>query len=191
MIFTAAGVIFGFVLGYMVANARQTGTPGTPRPPAAAEAAAPPAAPKAPPSLDPSEVRALASLAEKERTNVRVRVELGYLLMEHDQHAEAVRWYGEALALDPRLDDVRVDMGACLVRLRRHEEALAAFDATLKNDPQHKKARFNKGVALMASGKRKEAVAVWDALLRQHPDDPDLQPLKEEIERVRAGGSQS
>ena len=147
MVFAVAGMIFGFVLGYMVANA------GGPAPRAAAlpssaaapsKAAGPADSPaKGPSALDPSEVRALTSVAEKEKDNVTVRVELGNLLMDHDRCDDAVRWYKEALALAPGNPDVRVDMGACLVRLSRFDDALAAFDEALKVDPKHKKAVFN------------------------------------------------
>ncbi len=185
MIFAVAGTIFGFVLGYLVADAQrdrsprretsQTVSPGDPKTSASA------------PALDPSEVRALSALAGREKDNVRVRVELGNLLMDHDQPEEAVRWYKEALALDPTLNDVRVDMGACLVRLRRNDEAFQTFEEAIKQDPGHKKARFNKGVALMESGKTSEAVAVWEALLKQYPDDPQIAPLRDQIARIRGG----
>ena len=190
MVFAVAGMIFGFVLGYMVANA------GGPAPRAAAlpssaaapsKAAGPADSPaKGPSALDPSEVRALTSVAEKEKDNVTVRVELGNLLMDHDRCDDAVRWYKEALALAPGNPDVRVDMGACLVRLSRFDDALAAFDEALKVDPKHKKAVFNKGVALAESGRPKEAIALWEALLKQNPDDPQLGTLRDHIDRLKA-----
>ena len=82
---------------------------------------------------------------------------------------------------------MRVDLGASLLNLGRGPEALAAFDQALKNDPGHKKALFNKGLALMQSGRPKDAVAVWDELLKRYPADPQLQGLKDQVERIRAG----
>src|SRR5207302_1028815 len=148
MVFSAAGVVFGFVLGYMVANAgRDAPLPASAMPanlrseaPAAAPAGAPAtSAPSGGPNaaLDPAEVRTLTSLAEKEKKNLSVRVELGNLLMDHGQEADAVRWYREALALDPTQNDVRVDMGACLVRAGKSAEAIAEFDDVLKRVPAH------------------------------------------------------
>lgn len=202
MVFSAAGVVFGFVLGYMVANAgRDAPLPASAMPaslrseaPAGASAGAPAAA--APggaqnAALDPAEVRALTSLAEKEKKNLAVRVELGNLLMDHGQEADAVRWYREALALDPTQNDVRVDMGACLVRSGKSAEAITEFDDVLKRDPAHKKALFNKGVAFMESGQPKQAVAVWDDLLKRYPNDPQLKDLRAQIQRVRGGMSPS
>jgi tetratricopeptide (TPR) repeat protein len=191
MIFTAAGLIFGFVLGYMVANAGGGKAPATAATapassPRAGGGSAPPSKPAS--SLDPSEVRALTSLAEKEKDNPAVRVELANLYMDGDRCEDAVRWYGEALALVPKNPDVHVDMGACLVRLTRYDDALAAFETALKIDPAHRKAVFNKGVALVQSGRTKEAIAVWEDLLKRNPDDPQLQVLRQQIERLRSQG---
>ena len=194
MVYAAAGVIFGFVLGYMVANASG---PGEVRPVPAAVAGpafSPPATaaegPKASPShspLDPNETRALESLAQRDKANASVRVELGNLYMDHGQFDDAARWYREAVALKPE-PDVIVDLGACLVNGGKAAEGLEQFERALKLAPEHRKAAFNKGVALMELGRTKEAVDVWDDLLRRFPDDPQLQTLKRQIDQVRTGG---
>jgi Flp pilus assembly protein TadD len=192
MVFAVMGLIFGCVLGYMVANAadngpRSTTAPG-PSAPAKRAASAPAGAPKAPAALDPSEVRALTALAAKEKDNAGVRVELGNLHMDHDKCDDAVKWYREALRIVPDNADVHVDLGACLVRLSRFDEALTEFDTALKTNPEHRKAVFNKGVALAESGRPKEAIALWEDLLKRHPDDPQLQTLRGHIERLRNRG---
>ena len=202
MVFAVAGMIFGFVLGYMAAGlGDQPASDPHPRPRAEAsarpapEAAAAPAGDTAPAAghdhpvgpADPDEVRTLENLAARDKQNVQVRIELGNLHMDHAQYDEAARWYREALALKPADNDVRVDLGASLLNLGRAPEALAEFDQALKNDPGHKKALFNKGLALMQSGRPKDAVAVWDDLLKRYPGDPQLQGLKDQVERIRAG----
>ena len=194
MVYAVAGMVFGFVLGYMAASLGAHAEP-RPAPPAGAAASdveAPPAGParpareRAPTAPDPNEVRALESLAAREKGNAQARVELGNLLMDHGQYEDAARWYREALALAPDNNDVRVDLGACLVSAGKADEALGEFDRALANDPGHKKALFNKGIALMQTGKPKEAVAVWEGLLKRYPDDPQLRGLREQIEQVRA-----
>jgi tetratricopeptide (TPR) repeat protein len=203
MVFAVAGMIFGFVLGYMAAGLGDSpSSDARPRPVADASArpAANPAAaagagaaadghdhPVGP--ADPDEVRTLENLAARDKQNVQVRIELGNLHMDHAQYEEAARWYREALALKPADNDVRVDLGASLLNLGRGPDALAQFDQALKNDPGHKKALFNKGLALMQSGRPKDAVAIWDDLLKRYPGDPQLQGLKDQVERIRAGRS--
>jgi cytochrome c-type biogenesis protein CcmH/NrfG len=197
VVFAVAGIIFGFVLGYMVAS-----WDSAPRPVAAAAASssAPSIAGKSalpaegpgphgagPSPLDPNEVKALESLAARDRSNVQARIELGNLLMDHSQFDQAVRWYREALALDPGQADVLVDLGACLVNGGKAAEGLVEFDKALKLDPGHKKALFNKGIALMETGKPQDAVAVWEGLLKRFPNDPQLQSLRDQIERIKSG----
>lgn len=120
MVYGVAGVIFGFVLGYMAANAGGA-RPAAPAAPFLAAASGGSAAAPAhrAPVLDPNEVRALESLAARDVKSAEVRVELGNLLMDHERFEDAVRWYQEALALDPSNSDVRVDMGASFVSLHR------------------------------------------------------------------------
>lgn len=184
MIFAAAGTVFGFVLGYMVAGigaeARPAPSVMPPDRPAAGSAA--PAAP----ALDPNELRALESLAERDKANAEVRAELGNLLMDHSRFDEAARWYREALALKPDVPDVLVDLGACLVNAGKPTEGLVEFDKALKKDPGHKKAAFNKGIALMETGRREEAVAVWEDLLKRFPNDTQLAGLRQQIDQARA-----
>ncbi|HWW94715.1 MAG TPA: tetratricopeptide repeat protein [Vicinamibacteria bacterium] len=188
MVFAVGGMLFGFVLGYMVANLG-SGPADSARPAAAAPSLAGSAdrarPPASPPGLDPNEFKALESLASREKGNVQVRVELGNLLMDNSRFEEAARFYREALALKPDQPDVRVDLGACLVNAGKAGEGLLEFEKTLQKDPTHKKALFNKGIALMETGRTQEAVAVWEGLLKRFPDDPQLQGLRKQIEQVR------
>jgi predicted Zn-dependent protease len=195
MVYAVAGIVFGFVLGYMAAGLGDGDHP-RPAPPPGAVVGASDAGlagraagpehnhPTTPP--DPNEVRALESLATREKSNVQARIELGNLLMDHGEYDGAARWYREALALAPDNNDVRVDLGACLVSAGKAGDALAEFDRALARDPAHKKAAYNKGIALMQSGRPQEALTVWEGLLKRFPDDPQLRGLREQIEQVRA-----
>jgi tetratricopeptide (TPR) repeat protein len=185
MVFAMAGMIFGFVLGYMAAGFGHPASDSRPRLPAEAAARSTPGTGAAP--ADADEVRTLESLAARDKQNVQARVELGHLLMEHAQYEAAARWYREALGLKPADNDVRVDLGASLLNLGRAPDALAEFDQALKNDPGHKQALYNKGLALVQTGRGAEAAVVWDGLLKRYPGDPQLQGLKDQVERLRAG----
>ncbi len=191
MVFAVGGMLFGFVLGYMVANLGSS--PGEARPvaPSLAGATDRSRPPASPPALDPNELKALESLAAREKGNAQVRVELGNLLMDHSRFEEAARFYREALALKPDQLDVRVDLGACLVNAGKAGDGLLEFEKALQKDPTHKKALFNKGIALMETGRPQEAVAVWEGLLKRFPDDPQLQGLRKQIEQVRSAARRS
>src|SRR5262245_32685187 len=127
IVFAVLGIVFGFVLGYMVASwdapraapvVASGGGPSSPGPglaPPAGGAATRGAAPATPAAIDPNELKALESLAARDPRSVAARVELGNLLMDHARYDEAARWYREALKLSPEQTDVIVDLGACLV----------------------------------------------------------------------------
>jgi cytochrome c-type biogenesis protein CcmH/NrfG len=185
--FTIAGVVFGFVLGYMAANweamprpAPVAIVPAATAPAAPASAAAPARAP-----IDPDEVKAMESLAQRQPNDTAVRTELGNLYMDHERWDEAIRWYREALAVDPANPDVRTDMGACFVHSGRPEQGLAEFETVLKAKPDHRNAMFNRGVALVNLGRSAEAADTWQALLARYPDDAQLQRLRGRIDELR------
>ena len=97
--------------------------------PSSAAAAAPARAP-----IDPDEVKAMESLAQRQPSDAAVRIELGNLYMDHERWDEAIRWYREALAIDPANPDVRTDMGACFVHSGRPAQGLAEFETVLTGE---------------------------------------------------------
>jgi tetratricopeptide (TPR) repeat protein len=185
LVFTVAGTLFGLVVGYMAASWDVVPRPATV---AVAKAAGAPAAATAPgpPRLNPDEVKAMESLAARQPGDAAVRVELGNLYMDAERWDEAVRWYREALAINPGLVGTITDLGASLVSAGQPEAALAEFEKVLQADPGHRNALYNKGIALLQMGRAKEAAAAWEELLKRHPDDPQLQGLRGRIEQIRA-----
>ncbi len=184
LVFTLAGVVFGFVLGHMAAG---WDVMPRPVPPAAAPASAGGALAAPQPALDATEVGRLESAAEREPRDSTPRVALGNLYMDHQRWDEAVRWYREALALAPDDPDVTTDMGACYVHSGRPAEGLAAFDRVLARNPDHRNARFNRGVALVALDRPLDAADAWEELLKRHPRDTQLGRLRGRIDELRAG----
>ena len=183
LVFSVAGIVFGLVVGYMVASWGVV-----PRPAAIggqARAAPAPAAP-ATKRLNPDEVAALESLAARQPGDASVRIELGNLYMDAERWNEAIRWYREALAVDPALVETVTDLGACLVSAGRPAEGLAEFEGVLAGDPGHRNALYNKGIALLQMGRAGEAAAAWEELLKRHPGDPQIQGLRGRIEQIRA-----
>jgi cytochrome c-type biogenesis protein CcmH/NrfG len=180
VIFGLAGIVFGFVVGYMSAGWSR---PAAPAPAATTPAGAVPPAPAA--SLDPNEARALETLAGRDPDDVAVRVELGNLYMDHERWDDAIRWYREALERTPALPSVLTDLGASLVHSGRPAEGLAEFEKALALDDSHRNALYNKGIALMQLGRADEAAAVWEEVLRRHPDDPQLRGLRAQIDGMK------
>jgi tetratricopeptide (TPR) repeat protein len=182
LVFALAGILFGFVVGYMAAS-WDTGPRPVPVAPAPAATGAP--ASPAVAAIDPDEVKAMESLAARQPGDASVRIELGNLYMDHQQWPEAIRWYREALALRPDNADTRTDLGACYVSSDQPAEGLAEFEIVLKANPGHRNALYNKGIALMRLGRDRAAADAWEDLIKRHPDDPQLQSLRARIAELR------
>jgi cytochrome c-type biogenesis protein CcmH/NrfG len=180
VVFGLAGVVFGFVAGYMSAGWSRPAAPVSATPTATGAVSAAPA-----PSFDPNEARALETLAVRDPDDVAVRVELGNLYMDHERWDDAIRWYREALERNPALPNVLTDLGASLVHSGRPAEGLAEFEKALSQDDSHRNALYNKGIALMQLARADEAVAVWEEVLRRHPNDPQLRGLRARIDGMK------
>jgi cytochrome c-type biogenesis protein CcmH/NrfG len=180
VVFGLAGILFGFVAGYMSASWSRSTPPSTMAGASAAEMAPPASLP-----LDPDEAKALEGLAGRDPDDVAVRVELGNLYMDHEHWDDAIRWYSEAVTLNPALPDVLTDLGACLVHSGRPAEGLAAFEKALAQDEGYRNALYNKGIALLQLGRAEEAAAAWEDVLRRYPDDPQLSGLRARIDQIR------
>jgi cytochrome c-type biogenesis protein CcmH/NrfG len=183
LVFMLAGTVFGLVVGYMAAQWGVLPGPAPAVPPGSVAAAA--TAPFA--RVDANELKALDSLAARQPQDAGVRVELGNLHMDAGRFEEAVRWYREALAINPALPDVATDLGACLVSAGQAVEGLAALDGALARDPTHRLALYNRGIALLQLGRAGEAADAWQELLELHPDDPQAPRLRARIDAIRAG----
>jgi tetratricopeptide (TPR) repeat protein len=187
LVFTLAGTVFGLVVGYMAANWSVVPRPaGIAVQAASAPASAPAPARAASKGLNPDEVAALESLARRQPGDVAARVELGNLYMDAERWDEAVRWYREALAVNPGLVETTTDLGACLVRAGRPAEGLVEFERVLAVEPGSRNALYNKGIALLQMGRGGEAASAWEELLKRYPADSQLAGLRGRIDQLRA-----
>lgn len=59
----------------------------------------------------------------------------------------AVKYFGEAVRLDPATAEYRVELGVVLGRLGLHSQAATEFQEALKLDPANERARRNLAIA--------------------------------------------
>jgi tetratricopeptide (TPR) repeat protein len=76
--------------------------------------------------------RLYKDLLRVEPRNFSALYRLGFLCGEGGRFADAERFMGEALILDPLAADVHFLRGAALMQLSRGEEAIACFDRPLR-----------------------------------------------------------
>lgn len=96
--------------------------------------------------------------------------QLGNLLFDSDQYANAIEAYQKSLAIDPNQIGVITDMGVMYRRNKQPEKAIETFDKAIALDPKFETARFNKGIVLLHDlGDAAGGIKVWEELVRINP----------------------
>ena len=187
--FTVAGIAFGLVAGWMIGAQQAPRTVAVaPSQGAAAPAASSTASSGArAPALDEAMVNALKSKAQTSPTDSKPRVDLANLYFDAEKYDEAIKWYSEAVKLNPKDVDVTTDLGVAYYYTNQPDKALAEFDRSLAINPKHIKTLLNVGV-VKAFGKQdlKGATDVWQQLLQLAPDSPEGQAAKRALDSLRS-----
>jgi len=191
--FGIAGIAFGLIAGWIIGTQQATAGRAPAQPEAAASSSAPAAAPPAA-VLDENKVNAFKSVAEREPANPKPRVELGNLYFDAERYDDAIKWYGDALKLDPKDVNVSTDLGVSYYYTNQPDKALAQFDQSLKIDPKHAKTILNVGI-VKAFGKQdlEGAQQAWQQVIQLAPDSPEGQAAKRALDSLRSahpGGGQ-
>ena len=197
--FGIAGVFFGLIAGWIIGSQQATMRPAgaIPAQQTATQAAPASAAPTTRAAvLNENEVTALKSVADREKTNARPRVQLGNLYFDAEKYDDAIKWYGEALALEPKDVNVSTDLGVCYYYTNQPDKALEQFDKSLKLDANHAKTLLNVGI-VRAFGKQDldGATKAWQQVMKVAPDSPEGQAAKRALDSLQSahpsvGGAQ-
>jgi tetratricopeptide (TPR) repeat protein len=185
--FGVAGVLFGLIAGWIIGT-QQT----SPRAPAAVapQTAAAPAGDSGGTRaavLDETQVNALKSVAEREPSNAKPRVQLANLYFDAERYEDAIKWYSDAVKLAPNDPDVSTDLGICYYYTNQPDKALEQFERSLKLDPRHTKTLLNAGI-VKAFGKQdlEGAMQAWQKVLEIAPDSAEGQAAKRAVDSMRS-----
>jgi cytochrome c-type biogenesis protein CcmH/NrfG len=187
--FGVAGMVFGLIAGWIIGS--QQGARG-PAAPATAQAAPAATAPSGGAGtraavLDEAQVKALMSVAAREPSNAKPRIDLANLYFDAERYDDAIRWYVDAARLSPNDVDVSTDLGVAYYYTNQPDKALAQFDHSLKLDPRHPKTLLNMGI-VKAFGKQdlEGASAAWQRVIEVVPDSPEGQAARRALDSLRA-----
>ncbi|HWF85643.1 MAG TPA: tetratricopeptide repeat protein [Vicinamibacterales bacterium] len=190
--FGVSGVVFGLIAGWIIGNQQATTRPSAPaQAQAQATAASAPAASGSTTTraavLDDAQVKALTSVAEREPTNAKPRVELANLYFDAERYDDAIKWYADAVRLSPNDVNVSTDLGVAYYYTNQPDKALAQFEHSLKLDPKHAKTLLNEGI-VKAFGKQdlEGATQAWKRVLEVDPNGPEGQAAKRALESLRS-----
>jgi tetratricopeptide (TPR) repeat protein len=187
--YAVAGVLFGLIAGWIIGSQQ-----ASPRPPAAssAQAADSGSAPAGGGTtraavLDQAQVNALKSVADRDASNPKPRIELANLYFDAEKYDDAIKWYTDAWKLNPNDVNVSTDLGVCYYYTNQPDKALEQFDKSLKLDPKHAKTLLNLGI-VKAFGKQdlQGATEAWQQVLKIAPDSPEGQAAKRALDSLQS-----
>jgi cytochrome c-type biogenesis protein CcmH/NrfG len=194
VVFAIAGVFFGLIAGWIIGSQQASMPPRAGAVPGAQNAPAEPSAgpnsapgAPAPAILDEAQVQALRNVIDRDPKNAVARAQLGNLYYDAGRYTDAIKWYGESVALDPRDVSVSTDLGVSYYYNNQPDLAIKQLEHSLKIDPKHTKALLNLGV-VRAFGKQdlKGATEVWQRLVEIAPDSQEGRQAKQALDSLSA-----
>jgi len=204
--FLVSGILFGFLVGYVIAYAVHE--PKVVRQAAPVPAAGnlgmgqslPPAG-GGPPGDAPGgaqgggdermmaqvfqEITALKAAIQKDPKDVTALFRLANMYHDARKFDQAVDYYKKGLAITPKDVDARTDMGICLYEMGMADDAIAQFRTSLSYEPNHWQTWLNLGiVALSSKNDVKTAAEAFDKVEALNPGFKDLPMLKDALKKA-------
>jgi tetratricopeptide (TPR) repeat protein len=201
--FLVTGVLFGFLVGYIIAYAvheprvvqqaapvpaagnlgMSGGMPGGPAGQAAGTS--PHAGSDEQMASIFEELNALKAAVESDPRNARALIRLADLYHQAAKYDQAIDFYRRALEVRPEDVEARNHMGVCLREIGKSDEALAQFRTALSYDAGHWPTWLNLGVvALLDKRDLEEARKAFAKVEELNPTFADLPMLKEELRKA-------
>jgi tetratricopeptide (TPR) repeat protein len=189
LVFAVSGVLFGLMVGWIIGSQQAaSGSARAPMPQAATPApGGNGGAGQTPVVLDEARVRTLTTAAEQRPQDAAVRIELGNAYFDAERFTDAIKWYEEALRIDPKNVNASTDLGVSYYYTNQADRALAQFAHSLSVDPKHTKTLLNAGI-VRAFGKQdlQGAAAAWQQVITIAPDSPEGRAAKQALDGMRA-----
>jgi len=190
VVYAVAGICFGLISGWIIGSqlaalsSRPVAPPAAQSAPQSAPSGSVPGTPP-PAILDESKVQALRTVADKDSTNAVARAQLGNLYYDAGRYTDAIKWYADSLAINPKDVDVSTDLGVSYYYNNQPDLALKQLEHSLQLDPKHTKSLLNMGV-VRAFGKQdlKGATEVWRRLVDIAPDSLEGRQAKQALDSL-------
>jgi cytochrome c-type biogenesis protein CcmH/NrfG len=189
IIYAVAGVFFGLITGWIIGSQQAAMAPRPAAP--IADAAPPPSSSAAVPGtpapaiLDDTQVQALRNVVDRDPKNAVARAQLGNLYYDAGRYTDAIKWYSESLAINPKDVSVSTDLGVSYYYNNQPDLAIKQLEHSLQVDPKHPKTLLNMWV-VRAFGKQdlKGATEVWQRLVEIAPDSQEGRQARQALETL-------
>ena len=191
MAFLFGGLAFGFLLGFGLFRAidARPGRVGAPAESAEIPSPMGPAAATqttggAPPMM--AEINALKERVQNDPKDVPSWTRLANLYQDAGMFEPAVAFYQRAIELVPNNANLLTDMGICYQGLKQFDKALEILERAQAADPAHWQSLYNiVVVAGLEMGRTDRADAALAQLQQIHPDAPNLDQLRQALDKAR------
>ncbi|MEW5806708.1 MAG: tetratricopeptide repeat protein [Acidobacteriota bacterium] len=188
VIFLAAGVVFGIVVGFLVAymifhqeeiNPAQKRE--SPKGSSISEMQQPPE------HIDiMQEIESLKKLLQQDPSNYAALVRLGNLYFDAVKFPQAIEYYAKAIAIKDDDPNVFTDLGICYRNTGDPRKAIEFFEKANQKDPSHWQSLYN--IIIVAMNDTSDLTAAESALQRLERIKPDVEGIdmvKKQIEAAK------
>ena len=181
--FGIVGLMVGFVLGFFISEAtRERPVPGQ-----QGVAQGQEQLPEGHPPIDiEQQLAQLLKHANDEPDHVDAKIQVANLLYDVQRFEEAIPWYEKAIKQQPRNINVNNDLATCYFATGNREKALVLLQESLAIEANHSVALQNLGWFHFQSNNYKEAIRNWERLIEIHPDFPNLEEVKKQLENAKS-----
>jgi tetratricopeptide (TPR) repeat protein len=185
--FGITGVFFGLLVGWIIGSQQGRTAPAPADAPAAsAQPSAQTPRQRTAAPLDEGRATTLARQAGENPRDAAVRIELGNVYFDAERFEDAVKWYEQALEIDPKNVNASTDLGIGYYYLNQPDRALSQFERSLAIDPLHTKTLLNIGI-VRAYGKDDldGAARAWQRVVEIAPDTPEGRVAQQALQAVK------
>lgn len=183
-LFFGAGILFGVLIGVLLASA-----PEGPAPPTAPAGATelPADHPEiAPGAVDPDLLASLTAAVEARPNDPAARAAVGEIHLQAGDFTEAAYWFQQARNLSP--DDLDIQARLAFAYLGQGDVGRAAgiYEELLVEEPDHLLALIGLGqIRLFAEQDLDAGIALWERAIAAHPETEEADALRARLESLR------
>ncbi len=183
--FVVLAVLIGFWGGYFYRDQASRSVPVTHG--SAAQAAVPESQSAAMQPPNDHDLQVHLAVLKKDPKNLPALVQAGNIYYDTQRYEQAIDYYKQALTIAADNVDVRTDLGTAYWYAGKPKDAVEHFNLALKVRPAYAQTLFNLGIVRLHGLNDPEgAIAAWDELLTKHPEYPEAEKVRSQIEQARA-----
>ena len=185
-LFFGAGLVFGVLVGFLVAGSPgpEAPAPALPAGAGAPEMASVPAPEPRP--VDPDALQELLDAVEANPEDPVARAAVGDLHLDALDFGEALYWFQQARNLDPEDVDIRSRLAFAQLGAGDVAGAVAGYEAVLAEDPGHFESLAALGrIRLFVEQDLAAGIELWERAIAARPDSPEAAALRAQIESLR------